>query len=432
MRTFSIGWVTSDIGRELTATVITIALALAVALALWEMAGLYMESYLARAEMHGEPEEKRARIRTMMPLARNALLVVLVIIVGLVVLAQLGINIAPLLAGAGIVGLAVGFGAQKMVQDVFTGMFEGQDSRTVIEWFDLGGSLPLSDSSPAADVVSQAEGVQGLRELAGHVGLKANAPAPLVAAAVDFVLEGLYAQRKISRNDERGYSAAPEAAGRGAAEHVPAEMIRAVRAAIDIPLVVGGGIRTAEAAGAVARAGADVVVTGTVVEREKDGEALRREKVRRELAAEQKVTLAPREEPGPAAFDNAKTQRALEKLMTARAGKDTMAQFTADFEQKAGRKASRGNPALALFGKGSDDREFYEALYRRLVELHPLPDAELQALGQQRAAAVSQALVKDAGVDAARVALGESEAAGEAPQNTIETRLRLDVLGAKP
>ena len=61
-----------------------------------------------------------------------------------------------------------------------------------------------------------------------------------------------------------------------------------------------------------------------------DGEALRSEKVRRELAAEQKVKLAPGEEPGPVAFDDARTQRALEKLMTARAGKDAMAQFTAD------------------------------------------------------------------------------------------------------
>jgi magnesium chelatase subunit I len=60
-------------------------------------------------------------------------------------------------------------------------------------------------------VVAQALGVQGLRELANHVGLKANSPAPLVAAAVDFVLEGLYAQKKISRNDDRGYSAAETA-----------------------------------------------------------------------------------------------------------------------------------------------------------------------------------------------------------------------------
>jgi phosphoglycerol geranylgeranyltransferase len=65
-------------------------------------------------------------------------------------------------------------------------------------------------------------------------------------------------------------------AGSGAPEPVPTAMIAAVRRAIDIPLVVGGGIRSAEAAGNVARAGADIVVTGTVVEREKDGETLRR------------------------------------------------------------------------------------------------------------------------------------------------------------
>ena len=65
-------------------------------------------------------------------------------------------------------------------------------------------------------------------------------------------------------------------AGSGAPEPVPAPMIRAVREALDIPLIVGGGIRTPEAAAGVARAGADIVVTGTVVEREQDGEALRR------------------------------------------------------------------------------------------------------------------------------------------------------------
>ncbi len=65
-------------------------------------------------------------------------------------------------------------------------------------------------------------------------------------------------------------------AGSGAPDPVPSPMIRAVRAALDIPLVVGGGIRTAEVAGTVARSGADVVVTGTIVERAKDGETLRR------------------------------------------------------------------------------------------------------------------------------------------------------------
>jgi magnesium chelatase subunit I len=95
---------------------------------------------------------------------------------------------------------------RSAVGSVFTGIFEGQDTRSVVEWFDLGGSLPLSDTSSAEDVVKQARGVQGLLDLAKRVQLNASAPA--VASAVDFVLEGLYAQKKISRSDDRGYSAA--------------------------------------------------------------------------------------------------------------------------------------------------------------------------------------------------------------------------------
>jgi len=65
-------------------------------------------------------------------------------------------------------------------------------------------------------------------------------------------------------------------AGSGAPEPVPDRVIRAVREAIDIPVVVGGGIRTPEAAQAVTRAGADIVVTGTIVEVAREGDALRR------------------------------------------------------------------------------------------------------------------------------------------------------------
>src|SRR5438094_899402 len=85
---------------------------------------------------------------------------------------------------------------------------EGVGARTVVEWFDLGGSLPLGDSTSADDVIAQTRSVQGLRELAERTGLAKGAPAPLVASAIDFVLEGLYAQKKIGRSDERGYSAA--------------------------------------------------------------------------------------------------------------------------------------------------------------------------------------------------------------------------------
>jgi magnesium chelatase subunit I len=115
-------------------------------------------------------------------------------------------------------------GAEQIARDliraavgsVFTGMFDGVDTRTVIEWFDLGGSLPLSDSTSADDVIQQTRGVQGLRELAERTGVQPGAPAPGVASAIDFVLEGLYAQKKIGRSEERGYSAAEAAPRRGA------------------------------------------------------------------------------------------------------------------------------------------------------------------------------------------------------------------------
>ncbi|MFQ6136950.1 MAG: geranylgeranylglyceryl/heptaprenylglyceryl phosphate synthase [Candidatus Hydrothermarchaeales archaeon] len=59
-------------------------------------------------------------------------------------------------------------------------------------------------------------------------------------------------------------------AGSGVDEHVPEEMVSMVKRAIDVPLIVGGGIRTKEDARAVAQAGADIIVTGTVVERVND------------------------------------------------------------------------------------------------------------------------------------------------------------------
>src|SRR5471030_2872090 len=104
---------------------------------------------------------------------------------------------------------------RSAVGTVFTGRFEGVDTRTVVEWFDLGGSLPLSDSSSADEVITETRGVQGIRELAERAGVPGGAAAPAVASAIDFVLEGLYAQKKISRSDDRGYSAAEAAPRRG-------------------------------------------------------------------------------------------------------------------------------------------------------------------------------------------------------------------------
>jgi magnesium chelatase subunit I len=103
---------------------------------------------------------------------------------------------------------------RSAVGSVFSGMFDGVETRAVVEWFDLGGTLPLSDNLSAADLVARTRGVQGLRELADHVGLPAGTPPPTIASAIDFVLEGLCAQKKISRSDERGYTAGSDSGPR--------------------------------------------------------------------------------------------------------------------------------------------------------------------------------------------------------------------------
>jgi magnesium chelatase subunit I len=94
------------------------------------------------------------------------------------------------------------------VGTVFNGYFANADLRQVTEWFDLGGNLQIDDTLPAEELLARACDVQGLRELAMQAGIDRNAPAPLLASAVDFVLEGLYAQKKISRSDEFQYQSA--------------------------------------------------------------------------------------------------------------------------------------------------------------------------------------------------------------------------------
>jgi magnesium chelatase subunit I len=93
------------------------------------------------------------------------------------------------------------------VSSVFDGYFPDVDMRAVVEWFDLGGTLNLGDGVSSRDLVDQARRVQGLTELAHRAGISPDAPAPLIAAGVDFVLEGLYSQKKIGRTDEGGYHA---------------------------------------------------------------------------------------------------------------------------------------------------------------------------------------------------------------------------------
>ncbi|MDR3439170.1 mechanosensitive ion channel domain-containing protein [Telmatospirillum sp.] len=119
----TLAWLTSDLGRQLISSVVSIVAVLIGALILWELVNASIERYLVRTDAEGNAIERGARARTLLPLLRNVVMVVLIVVVTLIVLSELGVNIAPLLAGAGVVGVAIGFGSQKLVQDVITGAF---------------------------------------------------------------------------------------------------------------------------------------------------------------------------------------------------------------------------------------------------------------------------------------------------------------------
>lgn len=72
---------------------------------------------------HSEEARRRARLRTLLPILRNLLFVVLVVMALLMALSALGVEVGPLIAGAGVVGVAIGFGAQTLVKDIISGMF---------------------------------------------------------------------------------------------------------------------------------------------------------------------------------------------------------------------------------------------------------------------------------------------------------------------
>ncbi|MCK6452298.1 MAG: mechanosensitive ion channel [Alphaproteobacteria bacterium] len=108
--------------RRLVASLVSIGVIVAVGVAIWEALNLMAER-LIRVEDRGLGGMRRqARLRTLLPLIRRATLGMLVLFLGLIGLSELGINIGPLLAGAGVVGIAIGFGAQQVVKDIFGGI----------------------------------------------------------------------------------------------------------------------------------------------------------------------------------------------------------------------------------------------------------------------------------------------------------------------
>lgn len=93
----------------------------------WQLAKEWIDSKLSQSgNVAGLPPvdaARRARFRTLLPIFRNALAVIVIVVTVLMVLAELGVEIGPLIAGAGIFGVALGFGSQTLVKDVISGVF---------------------------------------------------------------------------------------------------------------------------------------------------------------------------------------------------------------------------------------------------------------------------------------------------------------------
>ena len=126
--------------------------------------------------------------------------------------------------------------ARELIRAAVANVAEGYlgqlETRQVIEWFDLGGSLQLADTMSAADVLTHAQQVQGLVELTRASGIPKNASPSLLASGIDFVLEGLYATKKISRSEDRGYHGSDPGPRRPARETTLKE---------DTPMPTAGG-----------------------------------------------------------------------------------------------------------------------------------------------------------------------------------------------
>jgi magnesium chelatase subunit I len=93
------------------------------------------------------------------------------------------------------------------VGKIYSNYFDGVNVSQIVQWFELGGSLKLDENVDSGRMVKQLNGIQGLMEKTAALGLGTSEPDAVRASAAEFILEGLYAHRRISRNEETGFTA---------------------------------------------------------------------------------------------------------------------------------------------------------------------------------------------------------------------------------
>lgn len=111
-----------QLGARLLSSLVSVGLTVITAITVWELSNAAIERYLTKLSRDAKAA-RSARVRTLLPMLRTVLSAAILIFIALNVLTEIGVNVAPLIAGAGVVGLAIGFGSQTLVRDVITGIF---------------------------------------------------------------------------------------------------------------------------------------------------------------------------------------------------------------------------------------------------------------------------------------------------------------------
>ncbi len=146
----AVEWFDAIGGPRLVSGLLSVGIIVVIAIAVWEAVSVVIERRLAMADDGTLDGLRRAaRLRTLMPLFDRITFIVLAGCVILIGLSELGIDIAPLLAGAGVVGIAVGFGAQALVKDVLAGMSVILDGS-----MSVGDVVSVSDKSGVVEAMS--------------------------------------------------------------------------------------------------------------------------------------------------------------------------------------------------------------------------------------------------------------------------------------
>nr|WP_321984776.1 mechanosensitive ion channel domain-containing protein [uncultured Lichenicoccus sp.] len=113
---------TGHLGTRMVSALLSILVALMLGVVAWEGVNAALDRQVSNFGRTSQTA-RAVRLQTLLPILRTVLLITLGAIVLLTILSEIGINVGPLLAGAGILGVAIGFGSQKLVQDFITGIF---------------------------------------------------------------------------------------------------------------------------------------------------------------------------------------------------------------------------------------------------------------------------------------------------------------------